>query len=162
MELPGYLSWTMLQVKASSMSLKHFYALAVTTLMSMMLMVYCISFFNYLCRFLRINLPAGGHPTAISFVDDASSVVVATHSLSGSSLYMYGEENPKASGDTKQQSKLRLLLSIARCFGIFFSIHVQRRTRKTVGGHNYRRCIINKWNCCRMTSCRQVDSEKSA
>lgn len=65
-------------------------------------------FFLILCRFLRINLPAGGHPTAISFVDDASSLVVATYSLSGSSLYMYGEEKPKASGDTKQQSKLPL------------------------------------------------------
>lgn len=59
-------------------------------------------------RFLRINLPAGGHPTAVAFSDDASSVVVACHTLSGSSLYMYGEEKPKATGDSKQQNKLPL------------------------------------------------------
>ncbi|KAK3036019.1 hypothetical protein RJ639_030720 [Escallonia herrerae] len=58
--------------------------------------------------FLRINLPAGGLPAAVSFVDDASSVVVASHGLSGSSLYLYAEEKPKSSGETKQQSKLPL------------------------------------------------------
>ena len=55
------------------------------------------------CRFLRINLPAGGHPSAVSFADDASSIVVACHTMSGSSLYMYGEEKQK-----EQQSKLPL------------------------------------------------------
>ncbi|KAK4418765.1 Peptidyl-prolyl cis-trans isomerase FKBP43 [Sesamum alatum] len=59
-------------------------------------------------KFLRINLPAGGHPTAVAFADDASSVVVATQALSGSSLYMYGEEKPKTTGEQKQQSKLPL------------------------------------------------------
>lgn len=54
------------------------------------------------CRFLRINLPAGGHPTAVVFSDDASSIVVASQTLNGSSLYMYGEEKPKASDETKQ------------------------------------------------------------
>lgn len=56
---------------------------------------------------MRINLPAGGHPTAIAFSDDASSIVVATHSLSGSSLYMYGEEKPKTM-ENKPQAKLPL------------------------------------------------------
>ncbi|XP_047323313.1 transducin beta-like protein 2 [Impatiens glandulifera] len=59
-------------------------------------------------KFLRINLPAGSHPTAIAFSDDASSVVVASQMLSGSSLYMYGEEKAKASDDSKQQGKLPL------------------------------------------------------
>lgn len=57
---------------------------------------------------MRINLPAGGHPTAVAFGDDASSVIVSSQGLSGSSLYMYGEEKPKASGETKQQAKLPL------------------------------------------------------
>lgn len=59
----------------------------------------------YLYRFLRINLPAGGHPTAIAFAGDASSVVVASQTLSGSSLYMYGEEKPNTTADQKQQGK---------------------------------------------------------
>ncbi|KAA8520514.1 hypothetical protein F0562_014770 [Nyssa sinensis] len=59
-------------------------------------------------KFLRINLPAGCHPMAVAFSDDSSSLVVATHNLSGSSLYMYGEEKPKAVGETKQQPKLPL------------------------------------------------------
>uniref|UniRef100_A0A6N2MN23 Anaphase-promoting complex subunit 4 WD40 domain-containing protein n=1 Tax=Salix viminalis TaxID=40686 RepID=A0A6N2MN23_SALVM len=41
-------------------------------------------------KFLRINVPAGGHPVAVAFSDDASSVVVASQTLSGSSLYMWG------------------------------------------------------------------------
>ena len=45
---------------------------------------------------------------AVEFSDDASSVVVASQTLSGCSLYMYGEEKPKASEGTKQQSKLPL------------------------------------------------------
>ncbi|OIW01100.1 hypothetical protein TanjilG_25208 [Lupinus angustifolius] len=58
-------------------------------------------------KFFRINLPAGGHPTAVAFSDDASSIVVASHTLSGSSLYMYGEEKPKSS-ENKPQTKLPL------------------------------------------------------
>ncbi|KAI7742059.1 hypothetical protein M8C21_030065 [Ambrosia artemisiifolia] len=58
-------------------------------------------------KFMRINLPAGGHPTAVAFVDDASSVVVASQSLTGASLYMYGEDNPKG-GDNRQHFKPEL------------------------------------------------------
>ncbi|XP_049380451.1 uncharacterized protein LOC125845071 [Solanum stenotomum] len=53
-------------------------------------------------KFLRINLPAGGHPIAVAVADEASSVAVACHALFGSSLYMYGEEKPKADADSKQ------------------------------------------------------------
>ncbi|GER31244.1 transducin/WD40 repeat-like superfamily protein [Striga asiatica] len=59
-------------------------------------------------KFLRISLPAGGHPTVLSFAGDASSVVVASHALSGSSLHMYDDEKPKSAGEQKQQSKLPL------------------------------------------------------
>ncbi|KGN56600.1 transducin beta-like protein 2 [Cucumis sativus] len=59
-------------------------------------------------KFLRINLPAGGHPTAVMFGDDATSIIVSSQGLSGSSLYMYGEEKAKPSGETKQQAKLPL------------------------------------------------------
>lgn len=59
-------------------------------------------------KFLRINLPAGCHPTGVSFCDDASSLVVACQALVGSSLYMYGEDKPKAAADSKQQPKLPL------------------------------------------------------
>ncbi|KAG7018943.1 Transducin beta-like protein 2 [Cucurbita argyrosperma subsp. argyrosperma] len=59
-------------------------------------------------KFLRINLPAGGHPTAVAFGDNATSIIVSSQGLSGSSLYMYGEEKPKASDETKQQAKLPL------------------------------------------------------
>ncbi|MFS7932672.1 putative transcription factor WD40-like family [Helianthus anomalus] len=58
-------------------------------------------------KFMRINLPAGGHPTAVAFVDDASSVVVASQSLTGASLYMYGEDNPKG-GENRQHFKPEL------------------------------------------------------
>ncbi|CAA7013391.1 unnamed protein product [Microthlaspi erraticum] len=54
-------------------------------------------------KFLRINLSAGGHPTAVAFADDASSIVVACSTMTGSSLYMYGEEKQK-----EQQAKLPL------------------------------------------------------
>lgn len=57
---------------------------------------------------MRINLPAGGHPTAVMFGDDATSIIVSSQGLSGSSLYMYGEEKAKPSGETKQQAKLPL------------------------------------------------------
>ncbi|OAY49304.1 transducin beta-like protein 2 isoform X3 [Manihot esculenta] len=59
-------------------------------------------------KFLRINLPAGGHPVAVTFSDDASSVVVASETHFGASLYMYGEEKAKPTNDSKQQSKLPL------------------------------------------------------
>ncbi|KAB5569099.1 hypothetical protein DKX38_002892 [Salix brachista] len=59
-------------------------------------------------KFLRINVPAGGHPVAVAFSDDASSVVVASQTLSGSSLYMWGEDKVKAGDDSKQQPKLPL------------------------------------------------------
>ncbi|XP_070039259.1 uncharacterized protein [Nicotiana tomentosiformis] len=57
-------------------------------------------------KFLRINLPAGGHPTAVAFADEASSVVVACDAFSGSSLYMYGEE--KTAATDSKQAKLPL------------------------------------------------------
>ncbi|KAF2298210.1 hypothetical protein GH714_018621 [Hevea brasiliensis] len=56
-------------------------------------------------KFLRINLPAGGHPVAVAFSDDASSVVVASETHFGASLYMYGEEKAKPTNESKQQSK---------------------------------------------------------
>ncbi|XP_057980913.1 uncharacterized protein LOC131166406 [Malania oleifera] len=59
-------------------------------------------------KFLRINVPMGGHPTAVAFSDDASSIVVASQTLSGSSLYMYGEEKAINASEAKQQSKLPL------------------------------------------------------
>nr|GMD95014.1 transducin beta-like protein 2 [Ipomoea batatas] len=59
-------------------------------------------------KFLRINLPAGGHTSAIAFADEKSSIVVACPAFSGSSLYMYGEEKPKAATDGTQQTKLPL------------------------------------------------------
>jgi hypothetical protein len=65
------------------------------------LTVFFVCFLKF--RFLRINLPAGGHPTAVAFADDASSIVVACHHMSGSSLYMYGEDKQK-----DQQGKLPL------------------------------------------------------
>ncbi|KAF3440249.1 hypothetical protein FNV43_RR18532 [Rhamnella rubrinervis] len=43
-------------------------------------------------KFLRINLPAGGHPTALAFSEGASSIVVASQTLSGCSLYLYGRK----------------------------------------------------------------------
>nr|XP_043620738.1 transducin beta-like protein 2 [Erigeron canadensis] len=58
-------------------------------------------------KFMRINIPAGGHPTAVAFVDDASSVVVASQNLTGASLYMFGEDNPKG-GDNRQHFKPEL------------------------------------------------------
>lgn len=59
-------------------------------------------------RFLRINLPAGGHTSGVAFADEKSSIVVACPTFSGSSLYMYGEEKPKAATDGTQQTKLPL------------------------------------------------------
>ncbi|KAM1262535.1 hypothetical protein ACFX13_028323 [Malus domestica] len=61
-------------------------------------------------KFLRISLPPGaGHPVAVSFSDDGLSIVVASQSLTGSSLYMYGGvEKPKPSEEARQQPKLPL------------------------------------------------------
>ncbi|KAG4132596.1 hypothetical protein ERO13_D08G042200v2 [Gossypium hirsutum] len=60
-------------------------------------------------KFLRINVPLGGHAVAVAFADDSSSIVVASQTVTGCSLYMYGEENPKkGSTDSNQQSKLPL------------------------------------------------------
>ncbi|WRX11186.1 WD40 repeat - like 10 [Theobroma cacao] len=59
-------------------------------------------------KFLRITVPAGGHPMAVVFSEDASSIVVASQTLTGCSLYMYGEEKQKATNDSKQQTKLPL------------------------------------------------------
>ncbi|ONK71693.1 uncharacterized protein A4U43_C04F11370 [Asparagus officinalis] len=53
-------------------------------------------------KLLKINLPAGAHPTAIAFSDGASSVIVAAQVLSGSSLFMYGDVTTKPSGEGKQ------------------------------------------------------------
>ena len=55
---------------------------------------------------MKIDLPAGAHPTAIAFSEGASSLVVAAQVLSGSSLYMYGDVTTKPSGSGKQQGKL--------------------------------------------------------
>ncbi|KAL6569392.1 hypothetical protein OROMI_013906 [Orobanche minor] len=59
-------------------------------------------------KFLRISLPAGGHPSVLTFAGDESSVVVASHALSGSSLYMYGEEKTKTTDNQKSEGKLPL------------------------------------------------------
>ncbi|GAB4861892.1 hypothetical protein Ancab_037147 [Ancistrocladus abbreviatus] len=57
-------------------------------------------------KFLRINMKTGRYPTAVAFLDDGSSVVVATQTLSGSSLYMFGEEKVEPSSGNQQQQKL--------------------------------------------------------
>ncbi|KAI3991596.1 hypothetical protein MKX01_001063 [Papaver californicum] len=49
----------------------------------------CIMVLLLDCRFMRINLPAGGQPTTVAFSDGASSVVVSSQNLSGSSLYVW-------------------------------------------------------------------------
>lgn len=59
-------------------------------------------------KFLRINVPAGGHPKAVVFADNASSVLVASQALTGASLYLYGEEKLNTTGEQKQQAKLPL------------------------------------------------------
>lgn len=60
-------------------------------------------------KFLKISLPVGGPPVAVSFSDDASSLVVASQNLSGASLYMYGGvEKPKTPNESNQQSKVPL------------------------------------------------------
>ncbi|KAG8061904.1 hypothetical protein GUJ93_ZPchr0003g17615 [Zizania palustris] len=57
-------------------------------------------------KILRINLPAGAHPTAIAFSEGVSSVVVAAQALLGSSLYMYADVSAPPTGGNKQQGKL--------------------------------------------------------
>lgn len=59
-------------------------------------------------KFLRINLPAGNDPTGVAFLHDGSSVGVATQTLLGSALYMYGEEEAKHDSENQQQFKLPL------------------------------------------------------
>ncbi|KAG9445394.1 hypothetical protein H6P81_016734 [Aristolochia fimbriata] len=59
-------------------------------------------------KFLRLNLPAGNLPVAVAFSEEASSLVVATQALTGSSLYMFGDVTPKPSSEVKQQQKLPL------------------------------------------------------
>lgn len=57
-------------------------------------------------KILRINLPAGAHPTAIAFSEGSSSVVVAAQALLGSSLYMYADVSAPPTAGNKQQGKL--------------------------------------------------------
>ncbi|CAN6466567.1 unnamed protein product [Victoria cruziana] len=59
-------------------------------------------------KFLRVNLPAGTHPTAVTFCEGTSSFIVAAQTLSGSSLYMYEEAVAKAGVESKQPAKLPL------------------------------------------------------
>lgn len=103
MVLSGFSGWMMRQAKASS-TISNFYPpayyISLSHLPISILMIKSLYF-----RFLRINLPAAGHPTAVAFVDDASSVVVASQALQGSSVYMYGEEKPRGE---QQSAKLPL------------------------------------------------------
>ncbi|TVU44239.1 hypothetical protein EJB05_03675 [Eragrostis curvula] len=57
-------------------------------------------------KILRINLPAGAHPTAIAFSEGSSSVVVAAQALLGTSLYMYADVSAPPTAENKQQGKL--------------------------------------------------------
>ncbi|KAL6125980.1 hypothetical protein ACLB2K_074031 [Fragaria x ananassa] len=60
-------------------------------------------------KFLKISTPVGGPPVAVSFSDDASSLVVASQNLTGASLYMYGGvEKPKVSYESGQPAKVPL------------------------------------------------------
>uniref|UniRef100_A0A0D6R247 Anaphase-promoting complex subunit 4 WD40 domain-containing protein n=1 Tax=Araucaria cunninghamii TaxID=56994 RepID=A0A0D6R247_ARACU len=52
-------------------------------------------------KFLRINMPSGSHPVAVTFCKDASQLLVGAHNISGSSLYMYGETAQKPSEGSK-------------------------------------------------------------
>jgi hypothetical protein len=62
---------------------------------------------GHACRILRINLPAGAHPTGVAFSEGSSSVVVAAQALLGSSLYMYADVSAPPAAQNKQQgSKL--------------------------------------------------------
>ncbi|KAK9015287.1 hypothetical protein V6N11_006401 [Hibiscus sabdariffa] len=56
-------------------------------------------------KFFRINVPIGGHAVAVVFSDDSSSIVVASQTVTGCSLYMYEEENPKKGSDESNQQK---------------------------------------------------------
>lgn len=85
-----------------------FETLTVFLFLLLMRMQYCLLWYLFFSRFLRINLPPGGHPTAVVFGDVVTSYVVACEALVGSSLYMYGEEKPKPPADAKQQAKLPL------------------------------------------------------
>ncbi|XP_057827177.1 uncharacterized protein LOC131038678 [Cryptomeria japonica] len=59
-------------------------------------------------KFLRINMPSGSHPVAVTFCKEASQLVVGAHNISGSSLSMYGEAARKSSEDVNEHSKLPL------------------------------------------------------
>ena len=61
---------------------------------------------GYACRILRINLPAGAHPTGVAFSEGSSSVVVAAQALLGSSFYMYADVSALPTVQNKQQGKL--------------------------------------------------------
>ncbi|XP_068634615.1 uncharacterized protein [Aristolochia californica] len=61
-------------------------------------------------KFLRLNLPAGNLPVAVAFAEEASSLVVATQALTGSSLYMYGDLTPKPTSEAKLQQQQKLPL----------------------------------------------------
>lgn len=50
-------------------------------------------------------MPLGGHPLAVTFGDDSTSVVVASQTLSGCSLYMFGDDGAKTANEPKQQAK---------------------------------------------------------
>lgn len=95
------LRWKMLQAKVSSMD-----CLLALCAFLFLILIFCVISFS---RFLRINLPVGGHPVGVTFTDDSSSVVVASQALAGTgSLYMYAEEKPNNSDGNKQQTKLPL------------------------------------------------------
>ena len=51
-------------------------------------------------------MPAGAHPTAVTFSEGSSSVVVAAQVLLGSSLYMYADVSAPPTAENKQQGKL--------------------------------------------------------
>ncbi|KAJ1292612.1 hypothetical protein BS78_01G003200 [Paspalum vaginatum] len=57
-------------------------------------------------KILRINLPAGAHPTAVAFSEGSTSVVVAAQALLGSSLYMYADVSAPPTAENKQLGKL--------------------------------------------------------
>lgn len=61
---------------------------------------------GYACRILRINLPAGAHPTGVAFSEGSSSIIVAAQALLGSSLYMYADVGAPPTVQNKQQGKL--------------------------------------------------------
>ncbi|KAG6551374.1 hypothetical protein Mapa_007020 [Marchantia paleacea] len=59
-------------------------------------------------KFLRLNLPRGSTPTAVTFGEGASQLVVATQDIGGAGLCMFASGGGKAAADAKQQGKLPL------------------------------------------------------